>query len=66
VRAAGRLAPLALDDPVDRELRHPPPGGELAAGDRDEPGARLVQLGLARDVDRLLRVAVEISGRTPA
>ena len=57
VRAAGRLAALALDDPVDRQLRHPPPGGELAAGDRDEAGARLVELGLARDVDGLLRVA---------
>ena len=54
---AGRLAALALHDPVDRALRHPAPGGQLAAGDRDHPRAGLVQLGLARDVDRLLRVA---------
>ena len=57
VGAAGRVAPLALDDPVDGHLRHPPPGGELAARDRYEAGARLEQLRLARDVDRLLRVA---------
>ena len=36
MRAAWRLAALALDDPVDGHLRHPPPGRELAAGDRDE------------------------------
>ena len=57
MRAARRLAALALHDPVHRQLRHPSPGGELAAGDRHEAGARLVQLGLARDVHRLLRVA---------
>ena len=54
---AGRLAALALDQPVDGLLRHPPPGGELAAGDRQHPRRGLVELGLARDVDRLLRVA---------
>ena len=53
VGAARRLAAVALDDPVDRHLRHPPPGGELAAGDRDHPARGLIQLGLARDVDRL-------------
>ena len=57
VRAARRVAGLALDEAVDGHLRHPPPGGELAAGDRDHPARRLVQLGLARDVDGLLRVA---------
>ena len=56
-RAAGRLAPVALDQPVDGVLRHPPPGRELAAGDREHPGGGLIELGLARDVDRLLRVA---------
>ena len=56
VRPAGRLAALALHDPVHRQLRHPAPGGELPAGDRHEPRARLVQLGLARDVHGLLRV----------
>ena len=54
---AGRLAPLALDQPVDRLLRHPPPGRQLAAGDRQHPRGGLVELRLARDVDRLLRVA---------
>ena len=54
---AGRLAALALDDPVDRLLRHPPPGRELAAGDRQQPRGGLIELGPARDVDRLLRVA---------
>jgi hypothetical protein len=34
---ARRFAPLALDQPVHRLLRHPPPGGELAAGDREHP-----------------------------
>ena len=57
LRAAGRLAALALHDPVHGQLGHPPPGGELAAGDRHEARAGLVQLGLARDVHRLLRVA---------
>ena len=57
VRAAGRVAGFALDEPVDRHLGHPPPGRELAAGDRDHPRGGLIQLGLARDVDRLLRVA---------
>ena len=57
VRAAGRVARLALDEPVDGHLRHPPPGRQLAARDRDHPARRLVQLGLARDVDGLLRVA---------
>ena len=52
-----RLPPVALDDSVDDELRHPPPGGELAAGDRQHPRRGLVELGLARDVHRLLRVA---------
>ena len=55
--AAGRLAAVALDQAVDGHLRHPPPGRELAAGDRDHAARGLVQLGLARDVDRLLRVA---------
>ena len=57
VRHAGGVAPLALDDPVDGHLRHPPPRGQLAAGDRHHPARGLVQLGLARDVDRLARVA---------
>ena len=57
VRAAGRLAELALDEPVDDHLRHPPPGRELAAGDRDHSRRGLVELGLARDVDALLRIA---------
>ena len=56
-RVAGRLAALALDQAVDGLLRHPPPGGQLAAGDRQHPGGGLVQLRLARDVDRLARVA---------
>jgi hypothetical protein len=42
--AAGGVAALALDDAVHSQLRHPTPGGELAAGDRDEAGARLVDL----------------------
>ena len=54
---AGRLAALALDQAVDGLLRHPPPGRQLAAGDRQHPGGGLVELGLAGDVDRLLRVA---------
>ena len=57
VRAARRVARLALDDPVDRHLGHPPPGRQLAPGDRHHPARRLVELGLARDVDRLLRIA---------
>ena len=57
VRAARRVARLAVDEPVDGHLRHPPPGRELAAGDRDHAARRLVELGLARDVDGLLRVA---------
>ena len=40
VRAAGRVAGVALDEPVDRHLRHPPPGRQLAAGDRDHPARR--------------------------
>ena len=55
--AAGGLAALALDHPVDDLLRHPPPGRQLAAGDRQHPRRGLVQLRLARDVDRLARVA---------
>ena len=57
VRAARRRARLALDEAVDGQLRHPPPGRQLAAGDGDHPAGGLVELGLARDVDRLLRVA---------
>ena len=57
VRAARRVARLALDQPVDGHLRHPPPRRQLAAGDGDHPARGLVELGLARDVDRLLRVA---------
>ena len=57
MRAAGRVARFALDEPVDGHLGHPPPGRELAAGDRDHARRGLIQLGLARDVDRLLRVA---------
>ena len=57
-RAFGRARRgLALDDPVDGHLRHPPPRRQLAAGDRDHPAGGLVELGLARDVDGLLRVA---------
>ena len=57
VRAARRGARLALDQAVDGHLRHPPPRRQLAAGDGDHPARGLVELGLARDVDRLLRVA---------
>jgi hypothetical protein len=57
VGAAWRVAGLALDQAVDGHLGHPPPGGQLAAGDRDHAAGGLVELGLARDVDRLLRVA---------
>jgi hypothetical protein len=57
VGAARGLASLPLDHPVHRELGHPAPGRELAAGDRDESRARLVELCLARDVHRLARVA---------
>ena len=53
----GRLAAVALDDPVDDLRRHPPQGGQLAAGDRQHPRRGLVELGAARDVDGLLRVA---------
>ena len=53
----GRLAAVALDDPVHDLLRHPPPGGELAAGDRQHPRGGLIELGPARDVHGLLRVA---------
>ena len=64
--AARRLAAVALDHPVDDLLGHPPPGRQLAAGDRQHPRRGLVELRLARDVDRLLGSPVEISGRTPA
>ena len=57
VGATRSHAALALDHPVDDLLRHPPPGGQLAAGDRQHPRRGLVELGLARDVDRLARVA---------
>ncbi len=57
VRAAGGVAALALHDPVDGHLRHPPPGRQLAARDRHHPAGGLVELGLAGDVDGLLRVA---------
>ena len=57
VRAAGRLAHLPLDHPVDGHLGHPAPGRELPAGDREQPRTGLVELGPARDVDALLRVA---------
>ena len=53
----GAAAALALDQAVDGLLRHPPPGGELAAGDRQHARRGLVQLRFARDVDRLARVA---------
>ena len=55
--AAGKVAALALGEPVDGLLRHPPPGRQLAAGDRQHPRGGLVELRLARDVDRLLRIA---------
>ena len=57
VGAAGSVARVALDEAVDGHLRHPPPGRELAPGDRDHAAGGLIQLGLARDVHRLLRVA---------
>ena len=57
VGAARGDAAGPLDHAVDDLLGHPPEGGELAAGDRQQPGRRLVQLGLAGDVDRLARVA---------
>ena len=56
VRPTRRLASVALDEPIDGHLRHPPPRRQLAAGDRDQPARGLVQLGLARDVHRLARV----------
>src|SRR5437588_189984 len=43
VRAARRFAAVALDQSVDGHLRHPPPGRELPAGDRDQPARGLVQ-----------------------
>ena len=57
VRAARGGARLALDQAVDGHLGHPPPRRQLAARDGDHPARGLVELGLARDVDRLLRVA---------
>ena len=54
---AGGLAPFALDQAVDGLLRHPPLGGQLAAGDRQHPRRGLIKLLFARDVDRLARVA---------
>ena len=54
---AGRVARVALDDPVDGHLGHSPPRRELSARDRDHPGGGLVQLGLSGYVHRLLRVA---------
>ena len=66
VGAAGRLAALALDDPVDSQLGHPPPGGELAAGDRYEAGARSrIARPCARCPRDFFGSPVEISGRTP-
>ena len=59
---ARRLPAVALDEPVDGQLRHPPPGRELAAGDRDHPARGLIQLGLARDVDRFAVVAARDQG----
>jgi len=56
VGAARRVAAVALHQAVDGHLRHPPPRGQLAAGDGDHPAGGLVELGLAGDVDRLLRV----------
>ena len=49
--------PSRSDDPVDDLGGHPPEGGQLAARDREHPRRGLVELGLAGDVDRLLRVA---------
>ena len=63
---AGGLARVALDEAVDSHLRHPPPGRQLAPGDRDHPAGGLVQLGLARDVHRLLRVAGRDQGTHPS
>ena len=40
MRAARRVGAVALDDPVDGHLRHPPPRGQLAAGDRDHARSR--------------------------
>jgi hypothetical protein len=57
VRAAGGVARFALDQAVHGHLRHPPPGGELAAGDRDHPRGGLIEFCLARDVHRLLGIA---------
>ena len=57
VRPARRVAGVALDQPINGHLGHPPPCGELAAGDGDHPRGGLIQLGLARDVHRLLGVA---------
>ena len=59
------LAALPLDDPVDHLLGHPPPGGELAAGDRQHPRGGLIELRLAGDVDRLLRVPGRDQGPHP-
>ncbi len=55
--AARRLAPVAGDEPVDGKLGHPPPGRQLAAGDRDHPAGGLEQLLPAGDVDRAATVA---------
>src|SRR5438874_13602963 len=57
MRAAWRLTAVPLDQPVDRELCHPPPCRQLAASDGDQPAGCLVQLRLARDVDGLAGVA---------
>ena len=57
MRAARRVARLAIDEPIDGHLRHPPPGREFAPGDRDHAAGRLIELGLARDVDGFARIA---------
>src|SRR5215208_5925357 len=56
--ATTEIYTLSLHDalPIDGHLRHPAPRRELPAGDRDHPAGGLVELGLARDVDGLLRV----------
>ena len=66
VRAAGGVAGVALDDPIDGHLRHPPPGGELAAGDRDHPDEVSYSSALREMSTDFFGSPVEISGRTPA
>ena len=50
--AARGVAGVALHEPIDDHLGHPPPRRELATGDRDHAAGGLIQLGLARDVNR--------------